>query len=90
MIPYVQSAASQEVPPPYHFPGVTVNAFVCEARMEESQAWCDKFFNLGDPAARGFRYAPAALWPYALLLCIDYPVMISASRTPENIGRETP
>ena len=26
MIPYTQSVASQEVPPPYHFPGVTVNA----------------------------------------------------------------
>lgn len=90
MIPYVQSASSQEVPPPYHFPGVTVNGFVCEARMDVAQAWCDRFFNLGDEAARGFRYGPAPFWPYALLLFIDYPVMISANRAPENIGHETP
>ncbi len=89
-IPYVQSASSQEVPPPYHFPGVTVNGFVCEARIDVVKAWCDRFFNLGDEAARGFRYGPAPFWPYALLLFIDYPVMISASRTPENIGHETP
>lgn len=89
-IPYVQSASSQEVPPPYHFPGVTVNGFVCEARIEVVQAWCDRFLNLGDEAARGFRYGAAPFWPYAMLLCIDYPVMISASRTPEDIGHETP
>jgi hypothetical protein len=89
-IPYVQSAASQEVPPPYHFPGVTVNGFVCEARIDAVQAYCDRFFNLGDAATRGFTYAPAPFWPYALLLCIDYPVMISAGRKPEGIGDETP
>ena len=88
-IPYVQSAASQEVPPPYHFPGVTVNGFVCEANIPAVQAYCDRFFNLGDSKARGFTYAPAAVWPYALLLLIDYPVMISSNRLPENIGRYT-
>jgi hypothetical protein len=90
MIPYVQSVASQEVPPPYHFPGVTVNAFVWEAHLGRVQAYCDKFFNLGDANERGFTYGPAPMWPYAILLFIDYPVMISASRTPENIGREVP
>ena len=89
-IPYVQSAASQEVPPPYHFPGVTVNAFVWEAHLPRVQAYCDRFFNLGDPKDRGFAYGPAALWPYALLLFIDYPVMISSGRAPENIGHEVP
>ena len=90
MIRYIQSAASQEVPPPYHFPGVTVNAFVCEACLPEVQAYCDRFFNLGEPEARGFRYAAAALWPYALLLLIDYPVMISTFPEPEKLGSETP
>ena len=46
-IPYVQSSASLQVPPPYHFPGVTVNAFVWEASMARVQAYCDTFFNLG-------------------------------------------
>ena len=89
-IPYVQSAASQEVPPPYHFPRVTVNAFVWEANLPQVQAYCDRFFNLGDAKGRGFTYRPAAVWPYALLLFIEYPVMMSASPLPENIGQETP
>lgn len=89
-IPYVQSAASQEVPPPYHFPGVTVNAFVWEANLPRVQAYCDRFFNLGDAQNRGFTYRPAAIWPYALLLVIDYPVMISSGRSPEHIGIEVP
>ncbi len=88
-IPYVQSSASQEVPPPYHFPDVTVNGFVCEVEIAAAQDYCDKFFNLGDPASRGFKYSAVATWPYALLLMIDYPVMITSSRTPENIGGET-
>jgi len=89
-IPYVQSAASQEVPPPYHFPGVTVNAFVWEANLPQVQVYCDRFFNLGDAQERGFTYRPAAAWPYAILLVIDYPVMLSASPVPENVGNETP
>ncbi len=88
-IPYVQSSASQEVPPPYHFPGVTVQGFVCEVAIDAAQAYCDKFFNLGDPKARGFKYSAVPTWPYALLLMIDYPVMITSSRKPENIGGET-
>jgi hypothetical protein len=90
MIPYVQSVASQEVPPPYHFPGVTVNGFVWEAHLDRVQAYCDRFFNLGDVKDRGFVYGPAATWPYAVMLFIDYPVMISASRTPRSILHETP
>ena len=88
MIPYTQSVASQEVPPPYHFPGVTVNAFVWEAHLDKVQAYCDRFFNLGDAEDRGFVYGPAPMWPYAILLFIDYPVMISASTA--NIGHEVP
>ena len=90
MIPYVQSAASLEVPPPYHFPGVTVNAFVWDAKMAPIQAYCDRYFNLGADEDRGFSYKAAAFWPYALLLFIDYPVMISASRTPESVLHEVP
>ena len=90
MIPYTQSVASQEVPPPYHFPGVTVNAFVWEARLDKVQAYCDRFFNLGDASDRGFVYGPAPIWPYALLLFIDYPVMISASPTPRSVLHSMP
>jgi hypothetical protein len=90
MIPYVQSAASQEVPPPYHFPGVKVNVFVWEAPMDPVQAYCDRYFNLRSDEERGFVYKPAAYWPYATLLFLEYPVMISAGRTPEKVGNEVP
>jgi hypothetical protein len=90
MIPYTQSVASQEVPPPYHFPNVTVNAFVWEAHLDRVQAYCDRFFNLGDAKDRGFVYGPAPIWPYAILLFIDYPVMISASPTPQSVLHATP
>lgn len=78
-IPYVQSSASLQVPPPYHFPGVTVNAFVWEASMARVQAYCDTFFNLGSIEERGFVYKAVPLWPYATLLFLDYPVMLSSN-----------
>ena len=90
MIPYTQSVVSQEVPPPYHFPGVTVNGFIWESHLDRVQAYCDRFFNLGDAEERGFTYGPAATWPYAVMLFIDYPVMISASPTPESVLHATP
>lgn len=85
-IPYVQSASSLDVPPPYHFPGVTVNAFIWEAQMGPIQAYCDTYFNLGKAEDRGFTYRPAPFWPYATLLFLDYPVMISSSDAPQDIG----
>ena len=72
MIPYTQSVASQEVPPPYHFPGVTVNGFVWEAHLDRVQQYCDTFLNLGDERDRGFSYGPAPAWPYAVMLVLDY------------------
>ena len=85
MLPYVQSVASQQVPPPYHFPGVTVNAFVWEAPLGPIQDFCDRYLNLGDDADRGFVYKPLAAWPYATLLMIDYPVMICSDRSQMDI-----
>jgi len=86
-IPYVQSSASQEVPPPYYFPGVTVNAFVWEAQMDRISAYCDRFFNLGSTKERGFVYKPASAWPYAMLMFMQYPMMI-CSDDKENVGSE--
>ena len=89
-IPYVQSSASLEVPPPYQFPGVTVNAFVWAARMKPIQDYCDQMFNLGSDAERGFVYKAAPFWPYATLLFIDYPLMIPSARAPQRVGDQTP
>lgn len=85
-IPYVQSSASLEVPPPYHFPGVTVNAFVWEPQIELVQAYCDRYLNIGREEDRGFSYRPFAAWPYATLLVMDYPVMISTTTAPPQAG----
>lgn len=85
-VPYVQSAGSQDVPPPYHFPGVTVHAFIWEAQMQPIQDYCDRFFNLGPAAERGFVYKPAPFWPYATLLFLEYPEMISANAHEQDTG----
>lgn len=78
-VPYVQSAASQQVPPPYHFPGVTVNAFYMNISMERVQRYCDTYLNIGDESTREYVYRPLAAWPYATVLFLNYPVMISAA-----------
>lgn len=85
-IPYAQSAASQQVPPPYHFPGVTVNAFYFEVSMAKVQEYCDRYLNIGDEQARGYVYRPVAAWPYATVLFLNYPTMISAAQPTEKLS----
>jgi len=85
-IPFAQSSTSEQVPPPYHFPGVTVNAFVWPVDIARVQAYCDQTFNLGTEEERGFNYRPAPMWPYATLLFLDYPVMLSSNPLPQDIG----
>jgi hypothetical protein len=87
MTDYVQFKTSLDVPPPYWFPGVTVNAFVLDAPMAPIQAYCDRYFNLGDPAERGWTYKPAAIWPYILLMIIDYPIMVCATAPRDDPNR---
>jgi len=82
LIPYIQSLTCQQVPPPYHFPGVTANAFILETSIPHIQRYCDRYFNIGEAAERGFEYKPIASWPYAALMVIDYPVMICADDRP--------
>lgn len=85
-IPYVQSVGDQDVPPPYHFPGVTVYAFAFPVQMEPVRRYCRDYLNIGSQDERGFVYKPAAMWPYAMLLIIDYPVMVSSMRGLQNMG----
>ncbi|QKG72560.1 acetoacetate decarboxylase family protein [Erythrobacter mangrovi] len=85
-IPFAQSSTSEQVPPPYHFPGVTVNAFVWPVDIARVQAYCDQTFNLGTEEERGFTYRPAPMWPYATLLFLDYPVMLSSNPLPQDVG----
>ena len=86
MIKYVQSSASQDVPPPYSFPDVRVNSFVWAIDVAKVQRYCDRFLNLGSYEERGFHYRPLVAWPYAMLTFLDYPSMISSDPHPLDIG----
>lgn len=85
-VPYVQSGASQQVPPPYHFPDVTVNAFYMNVSMERVQRYCDMYLNIGDEKTREYVYRPLAAWPYATVLYLNYPTMISAAPASPHLG----
>jgi len=77
---FVQSVANQQTPPPYHFPGVRVHAFIIDMPMDAVQSYCDTYFNLGDAKQRGFVYRPLAVSPFAVLMVIEYPMMINSNR----------
>lgn len=77
---YVQTDNSLDIPPPYFFPGVTVQGMVIEADLAAVQRYCDTYLNLGPREERGFEYRAVPLWPYAQLLFLHYPVMISATK----------
>jgi hypothetical protein len=89
MAQFVQSVANQQIPPPYHFPNVTAHAFLIDVDMGAVQEYCDTYFNLGDAEERGFVYRPCAAAPYALLMVVEYPMMINSNRTVLGYG-ETP
>jgi hypothetical protein len=79
MLKYVDSVASQQVPPPYVFPNTTVHAFVWRPDMSKVKAYCDTYLNLkGRLQSSGVVYEPFTLWPFATLFVIDYPVMACA------------
>ena len=89
MARFVQSVANQQMPPPYTFRGATVHAFVFESPMTAVQAYCDRYFNLGEAAERGFVYRPLSIFPYAMLLIIEYPMMVCMD-TRQFDAAETP
>lgn len=83
---YVQSDASLDVAPPYFFPGVTVQGVMIEADLVAVQKYCDEYLNIGPPEDRGFEYRAVPAWPYAQLLFLHYPVMISAAPDEARLG----
>jgi hypothetical protein len=48
-----------------------------EVPMSAVQRYCDTHLNLGSDKDRGFRYGPAPIFPYAALMSVQYPVMMS-------------
>jgi hypothetical protein len=87
VLKYVDSVASQQVPPPYEFPNTTVHAFIWEPDLSKVKAYCDRFLNIGDLATTGVSYEPLAIWPYAALLVIHYPVMTCADPARKTMYR---
>ncbi len=83
---FIESVANQQMPPPYYFPGATVNAFLFEAPLANIQKYCDDYFNLGDAKDRGFTYKAFGGFPYAALMVIEYPQMICADARPIALG----
>jgi hypothetical protein len=75
MTPFIQRPDDPEIPPPYSFPGVTINSFELEADITALRSLCERFLNIGDPEERGFEYRP--LLPFVSLEILTYPKMIS-------------
>jgi hypothetical protein len=90
VLKYVDSVASQQVPPPYEFPNTTVHAFIWEPDLAKVKAYCTRFLNIGDLPAVGVSYEPLAIWPYAALLVIDYPVMACADPARKTMFKQQP
>jgi hypothetical protein len=81
---FKDSIANPQVPPPYRFPNVNSHAFLFDIPSRFVQDYCDRYFNIGDPADRGFIYRPYPLFPYAAFIVLEYPAMIPESeQTPE-------
>jgi hypothetical protein len=77
---YIQSNASQELPTPFHFPAVKAWVLMFEIAMGPVKRYCDTFLNLGDPRRRPFVYRPMPLHPFATMMVLEYPVMVSGDR----------
>jgi len=83
---FIDSIANPQVPPPYRFPDVNSHAFLFDMPTHFVQDYCDRYFNLGDAAERGFIYRPYPLFPYAAFVVLEYPAMIPESEQTAHAG----
>jgi hypothetical protein len=81
---FVQSTASQQLPTPFHFPNVEAWVFLFEIPMGAVKRYCDSHLNLGSSRDRKFTYRPLAIYPYATLMVLRYPTMISGDHATGN------
>lgn len=86
---FIDSLANPQVPPPYRFPDVNSHAFLFDLPTHFVQAYCDRYFNLGDAAERGFVYRAFPLFPYAAFVVLEYPAMIPESEQTAEAGELT-
>jgi hypothetical protein len=71
---YIPVDSDPQIPPPYRFPGVTMQSFLLQANQHNLQALCDRQLNIGSLAERGFEYR--AILPYVFLEFVVYPRML--------------
>lgn len=77
MAAYIQRDSDPEIPPPYSFPGVTIQSFRLRSNISQQQSLCDRYLNIGPLDARGFYYQ--AVVPFVDLDYVNYPMMISGN-----------
>jgi hypothetical protein len=82
---FVESFATQQLLPPYHSTGATVNAFVFQLAPHVVQSYCDRFFNLGTTSRRPFHYKALPSAPIGLLVVTQYPNISSLNDENEQL-----
>jgi hypothetical protein len=70
---YLTLDSDPAIPPPYSFPGVTIQSFRLAAQITQLQALCDRYLNIGSLQDRGFEYR--AFLPFVDLEFLIYPRM---------------
>ena len=81
---FIDSFATQHVLPPYGAVGVRTHVFVFRLSIQRVQAYCDKYLNLGDVAARPYHYVAVPESALGILAISDYPSL--RSLTPDDHG----
>jgi len=84
---YLPLDSDPQIPPPYNFPGVTIQSFRLTSKVAQQQLLVDGYLNIGDPLARGFYYQ--ALLPFVDMDFVYYPNMNSGMSQPPNMGSIT-
>jgi hypothetical protein len=73
MANFIEHDGESQLPPPYRFPGVSINSFRLEGTLKAVQALCDQFLNIDAVTARGSNYVAAS--QYVDLEILKYPRM---------------
>jgi len=73
MAQFILRTDNPEIPPPYDFPGVTIQSFRLPATLSNLQTLCDQLLNIGDPDERGFEYI--AFTDFVDMEIVTYPKM---------------
>jgi hypothetical protein len=70
-MPFLETFDPQQIPPPYYFRNVQVNAFMVPIDLAYLQGFCDTYLNIG----AGYRYQ--AMVPFGYLMVLNYPSLVS-------------